>query len=507
MNIRYKDVYPLRFIIFFTVSLSFILRLATLNYQDLIPEEAYYWNYSRHLDFSFLDHPPMVAIFIKLGTTLFGVNPFAVRILSLAGWVGTAFFSYKLSEFIRSGTGVYAVFLLSFLPFFFIHSIYITPDQPLVLCWAAALYCLYRALVMDDLRFWYGAGISIGLGMLSKYTIILLLPAILCYFAFVPSAACCLLRRAPWVAALIAILLFSPVIYWNLTHDWASFIFQGPRRFQEQSVFTLPHFLGLVLLFLLPIGMIECFQLFQTHTSLDMEKKTQRFIQIFSVLPLLFFGIFSLGHQIKFNWIGPALLAIIPWFASRIKTGNRFHYRAWAFWAVTMLFVYEALYCIIAFGYPPALNRYFSSFLNWQGFSQQMYAIAQQVEQTSAKKPVFISLEPYRLNSELTFYQTKAFIEKINQQVYPVAGRDVFDLNSLMYYYWSKSLNLSDKQLIIISDHKEYLNDYKITGKINIQSPVMQVWAKSQYSNHNLKAFYYITGELKPALASNMLNR
>ena len=61
------------------VGYAFFLRLLYGAQIELIPEETYYWNYSRHLDIGYLDHPPMVAWLIKLGTLLFGDTEFGVR--------------------------------------------------------------------------------------------------------------------------------------------------------------------------------------------------------------------------------------------------------------------------------------------------------------------------------------------------------------------------------------------------------------------------------------------
>ena len=57
-----------------------LLRLIYIGAAQLIPDEAYYWNYAQHMDLSFFDHPPMVAWLIWLGTGLFGDNEFGVRV-------------------------------------------------------------------------------------------------------------------------------------------------------------------------------------------------------------------------------------------------------------------------------------------------------------------------------------------------------------------------------------------------------------------------------------------
>ena len=62
------------------IAYAFMLRLVYLGTVDLLPEEAYYWNYSRHLDIGYLDHPPMVAWLIRLGTAAVGQSQFGVRV-------------------------------------------------------------------------------------------------------------------------------------------------------------------------------------------------------------------------------------------------------------------------------------------------------------------------------------------------------------------------------------------------------------------------------------------
>ena len=78
-------------------ALLFLLRAAFLAKPDLFPEEAYYWNYAAHLDIGYLDHPPMVAWLIHLGTALFGDGEFGVRIPLVLCSLVTAFFVYRLT--------------------------------------------------------------------------------------------------------------------------------------------------------------------------------------------------------------------------------------------------------------------------------------------------------------------------------------------------------------------------------------------------------------------------
>ena len=105
-----------------------------------------------------------------------------------------------------------------------------TPDAPLTAAWGGALYFLERALIGNRRAAWWGVGVCVGLGMLSKYTIALLAPATLLFILLDPGSRRWLWQPGPYVAALVATLFFSPVIVWNALNDWASFAFQSTGR-------------------------------------------------------------------------------------------------------------------------------------------------------------------------------------------------------------------------------------------------------------------------------------
>ena len=99
------------------------------------------------------------------------------------------------------------------------------PDAPLMAFYAGTLYYLERALFADRPRAWLGVGICFGLGLLSKYTMALLGPAVLLFMLFDRDARKQWRRTGPYFALLLAGVLFTPVLYWNAQHDWASFTF------------------------------------------------------------------------------------------------------------------------------------------------------------------------------------------------------------------------------------------------------------------------------------------
>lgn len=482
---------------FYLIIFSLVLRLFWITSTQLLVEEAYYWSYAQHPDFSYLDHPPMVAWIIKLFTGIFGINEFAVRIGSLAGWFGTAFFSFKLTNRLVPGAGRYALLLLAVLPFFFLESMVITPDQPLMVCWSAALLYLYRATVENKASSWYLSGIWIGLGMLSKYSICLLAPATLIYLAVTPSARHWFSRKEPYLCALIAAVIFTPVIYWNATHEWASFIFQGSRRMHSSFHFSLPELMALLIFFLMPYGLFNLTKLFRKNTAVSYlpDADTRRFLQIFTLVPLLTFAAFSLSHSIKFNWIGTGLLATVPWLAIVIDDAQKNHktkvLQYWLINAGVLSLFYLTVIVMVSSGYPGYVHKnLLRTFFCWDDFTSKFHSLAQQIESDTGKIPVFTALDSYHINSQLSFYQAKLLSKHKISNSYETNGAHFFGIDSLMYRYWSKK-DLSDRILILIAPQSDWLDNLEIRRLTSAQSPIKKIWSYSPGSRVKTQAFYY----------------
>src|SRR5205085_5365047 len=108
-------------------------------------------------------------------------------------------------------------------------------------------------------RWWLAAGLFGGLALLSKFTAIMLLPAVVAFMLVPDWRRRWLKSPYPWAAALLAAVVFSPVLVWNDQHDWSSFRFQFVRAVAAHplSLRTVGEFfgmqLGLVGFVLLPV--------------------------------------------------------------------------------------------------------------------------------------------------------------------------------------------------------------------------------------------------------------
>ena len=230
MGISPSRAWPLSSIIAALIALS-LLRLAVAAAVPLAPDEAYYWVWSHALAPGYPDHPPMVALWIRLGTSIAGGGPLGIRLL---GPVSVALASLLLADaadalFPGNRSGVRAAVLLNATLLFGVGAIIMTPDAPLLAFWTACLWAISRLQRGGDARWWLAIGLFAGLAMASKYTAALLWFGIILWLLVTPSLRHWLRHPMPWLGAIIAVAIFAPVFLWNANHDWASFGRQGGR--------------------------------------------------------------------------------------------------------------------------------------------------------------------------------------------------------------------------------------------------------------------------------------
>ena len=452
------------------------LRLMYLGLPDLIPEEAYYWNYAQHPSLGYLDHPPMVAWLITMGTSLFGDTEFGVRAGSFLCWLITAAFCFAFARNLYDKeSALRSVMFISVFPAFVAFGFFALPDASLVASWAGALFFLERALLAEKRSAWWGVGVCLGVGMLSKYTIALLGFATL-VFLFIDRKSLYWLRRPqPYAGVILATLIFMPVILWNLENDWMSFGFQTTRRVSSPASFSLHLLVGAILLLITPVGALSAFQaIFARRLSgsdstgaATYETRRRRFSLCFTLVPLLVFVAFSLRHQPNINWTGPLWLALIPVMARRLTplpgAGERWRpawgQKLWLPMLVIVLLAYGAIFHYMAIGLPGVAYRQDKvQPVAWRQFGEDVREIEAQVEARTGDKPLVVGMDKYNLASELAFYRRRAG-EEAEIAVANTASRNLFAGDALMYEIWAPAENYEGRTLILISFKAESLSD------------------------------------------------
>jgi hypothetical protein len=205
-------------------------RLAVAWLLPVTQDEAYYFDWARSLAWGYFDHPPGVAL-IGVGTWLAPGSALAARSGGLIVGALTLMFLALLfrNSGIRTRRDLTLALVLAFatLPGL-AAGIITTPDTVLALGWAVTLHEAERALAGDRRR-WLGAGLATGIGLLGKYTMVLIGPVLL--WAILRSDPRALRTPWPYLGGLLALLVFAPNILWNADNDWLTMRFQFGHGF------------------------------------------------------------------------------------------------------------------------------------------------------------------------------------------------------------------------------------------------------------------------------------
>jgi 4-amino-4-deoxy-L-arabinose transferase-like glycosyltransferase len=212
------------------------LRLVAAAWTPLTFDEAYYWMWSKHLAGGYYDHPPMVAVVIRLGTLIAGDTEFGVRLVSILLALPMSFAVFRTASILFGGVRVAATatILLNVTLMAAVGTMIVTPDAPLLVASSFVLFCLAKVLETGRGAWWLAAGAAVGAALLSKYTALFFGPAILIWLASVPKLRRWLTSPWPYLGGLVSLAIFSPVILWNADHHWVSFIKQiGRARIED----------------------------------------------------------------------------------------------------------------------------------------------------------------------------------------------------------------------------------------------------------------------------------
>jgi len=207
---------PDRKVIIGVIAVATAIRAIVATRAPLIDDEAYYWLWAHRLDWSYLDHPPLIAYLIAL-TTRGGDSELWVRASPLLIGAATTYVIFLFArELFNSRAGVVAAGLFQVVPVLAGGALLATPDAPLFLCWTAALRFAWQAIHGQPSR-WKWTGAAVGLGLLGKLSMVLLAGGLLAFLLWRRMHT----GRGLVAACGVALLLFLPVIYWNATHNWA----------------------------------------------------------------------------------------------------------------------------------------------------------------------------------------------------------------------------------------------------------------------------------------------
>jgi hypothetical protein len=190
---------------------------------DLAPDEAHYWDWSRHPDYSYYSKGPIVAYLIRASCAVAGTSAPAVRLPAVlcGALLLTSLYVLTVQVYGRPWLATAVVAVALTLPVVAAGSSLMTIDAPFLCCWGWALVAGHRAVFRGSWWAWPLVGLLVGLGTLAKYTMVLWVPALGLFLLTTPVYRRLLRMPGFWTAIAVAATCCVPVLVWNARHDWS----------------------------------------------------------------------------------------------------------------------------------------------------------------------------------------------------------------------------------------------------------------------------------------------
>jgi len=347
------------YLLVFLVAMSiFRIWYVVVVSNELSGDEALFWECSRRLDWCYVTKGPVAPFCIYctrmlLGNTVLGVRAPAI-ILSFAG----SLLLYLLGRRIyNQRVGILSAALLQVTPIYAFNSIGMTTDPPLIFFWLTSLLLMHWAWHSACRPAWILLGLSVGLGILSKYTMaIFFLPAL--GLMLTSSARSQLRTPWPYLAVILCLLIITPLVIWNAHHGWLNFFHNFGQTHLSKSNFVsfycLAEFvgsqLGIVTPLLLPMML---------WASVKLRRQDPLCFWL-SIIPLALFLLKSLQGQVLANWALvcylPGLISFSAYFLTPLPATN-VHLRRLAKTAVAVaVAITIALHLVCFLPFPPGLD-------------------------------------------------------------------------------------------------------------------------------------------------------
>jgi 4-amino-4-deoxy-L-arabinose transferase-like glycosyltransferase len=331
---------------------GFLVRLVISIWLNPGFDEAYYYLYTLHPDWSYFDHPPLVAITTGIGIWLTGgeVSQFTIRIGTLLIYTGSLIFLYLAAlRLYPPQIAINTLAIASAIPIFQIaFGTLNIPDTPLLFFWAMSLWLATQEFFNDRV---YQPSfrltllcLTVGLACLGKYHGFILGVGLIGFCLFSTNYRRAL--RSKWFRLGIPIFLLtiSPVLYWNISHDWVSFRFQSERAVPNSSyqidrlvvtllvemlylfpTFGLPLLLAVIRATIQQISNFNVRQFASSRTfgnEWDLEKRS---LILWLSLPLILgFTLISGYQQILPAWKMPGYWTATMLLAERVGVSRRY---------------------------------------------------------------------------------------------------------------------------------------------------------------------------------------
>ena len=303
----YKTIFLLFLSIIFLYRLCVLMTLKS----DLYIDEAYYYNWAKHLDLGYYSKPPMLSLLIALTTKIFGESVFAIKVGAVLVYPLTAYVVYLIArELFDEKTAFYSGLTFFTLPSIWLSSLIISTDVVLLFFWALALLFFIKALKSDRLFDWAMAGVFSGFGLLSKYNFIFFLVSIFLVFLTIPKYKKEFKNPKLYLAILLAFVIFLPNLWWNYQNDFISFVHTKQISHIDQKLLHPNHLFDFLGAQFVVFGPILFFYFWVIAFKREFLKDERfKILFYFAIVMLGFIMVLSFLSRSFANWAAPSYVS------------------------------------------------------------------------------------------------------------------------------------------------------------------------------------------------------
>ena len=396
------------------------VRIVLSGVMPLFPDEAYYWEWSRHLAAGYFDHPPGIAFVVRAGTSLFAAfdasnTTVAVRLGAvLSGLIAALATAGIARRLAGDEAALRASIIMTVLPLAAAGLVLATPEAPALAAVAVALYCVVAALAHQprtraSLRWWTLTGVALGIAFVSKYTAILVPVGVVLAFALRRDLRARFTEAGPYVACVVATVIFLPVLLWNARHNWISFTHQiqhGLGAPQGPPVMSALRHEGDYVAGQAGLATPILFVFLVMAIARGLRRVAQAAEFVLAVVALGYFALFmysALRQHVEPNWPGPGYIPAIALVAATVwgpRAATWFHAGVALAAAVSVLVYVQAVVPILPV--PPPRDPVARAF-GWEDLAHHAVADAR-VLTLSTSHRTWLGADRYQEAAELAFH-------------------------------------------------------------------------------------------------------
>ena len=445
---------------------------------ELLQDEAYYWQWSRHLDWGYYDNTPLMAPVIRLFTGLFGQTELGVRAGASVCALLISVFVYLLARrLFGPAVAVVSVVLANVIPLFAAGSVIMTQDPVQIAFWAAALYVVRRALTdRPHWSWWLGAGVLAGLAAQAKLNALALLPGVFLYVLLSPMARARWLRRPePYVAGLVALLVFAPFVWWNHTHQNAFWIHahaMASRGSGHDGPKWVLRFLGDQALLLSPFVFLAYLYTLYDGARRGVKEQDDAYLYLWCPSLIAFSAtlVTALRSKVEGNWAVDAYVTGVILVAAvfvRVWERRSAAGRAWVGLSVGLAAVLAlvALFPGLLYGvgvkFPKATDDRTNELYGWRALGQRV-----RQERAAIGGDPFVFGINYRMPSEAAFYLPG------RPQTYSL----FLNYKASEYMFWEDPDALKGRDAVFLNDtdNQDHFDDLRaVFTRVEPQPPLL----------------------------------